>query len=60
MNKMKKMDKKAQIGEFPLQETGKWILILAGLALAVIAIWLMRDSIGSIIAKIGEFLRFGR
>ena len=60
MNKIKKMDKRGQMGGLPMEEIGKWILILAGLALVIIAIWLMRDNIGSIIAKIGEFLRFGR
>ena len=60
MNKMNKMDKRGQMGGLSMEEVGKWILILAGLALVLIAIWLMRDNIGFIIAKIGEFLRFGR
>ena len=57
---MKKMDKRGQMGGLSMEEVGKWILILAGLALVLIAIWLMRDNISSMIAKIGEFLRFGR
>jgi hypothetical protein len=48
------------MGGLSMEEVGKWILILAGLALVLIAIWLMRDNISSMIAKIGEFLRFGR
>ena len=54
------MDKKGQMGDMPMEEIGKWILILVGLALVLIGVWLMRDNLGSIITKIGEFLRFGR
>ena len=60
MNKMKKMDKRGQMGGWSMEEIGKWILILVGLALVIAALWLMRDNISSIIAKIGDFLKFGR
>jgi sulfite exporter TauE/SafE len=57
---MKNINKKGQMGGLPMEEIGKWILILVGLALVIIGLYLMRNNISSIITKIGDFLRFGR
>jgi glucose dehydrogenase len=47
-------------GELPLEELGKWILLLAGLALVLVALFIYRDKILAAFEWLADFLRFGR
>jgi len=47
-------------GDIEISELLKWLLLLAGLTLAVILAFMNREKIFLAIESIAEFLRFGR